>query len=337
MPMPDQNAFFMSHHARRCLSVALALVVLAAGAASVGADESQRRQITFVSSADGTQQPAWLILPEPFDAAGPPVPLLVALHSWSGGMEQRHKGLEKAAQQRGWIYLFPHFRGVNNRPEACGSLLAQQDILDAVAWTRRHYPVDARRIYLTGSSGGGHMAMLMAGRHPQLWAGVSAWVGISDLAAWHAMHAETRYGAMLRACCGGAPGDSPEVDEQYRARSPNTWIAGAVDVPLDLAAGIHDGHTGSVPIHHTLDAFNLVARAQGLPEVSPEEIEQLSRPDGRLKEPLPSDLQPDEDYSRAIHLRRTAGKARVTIFEGGHERLDDAAIAWLSRQAKPVD
>ena len=29
--------------------------------------------------------------------------------------------------------------------------------LDAVEWTAKNYPVDRRRIYLTGSSGGGHM------------------------------------------------------------------------------------------------------------------------------------------------------------------------------------
>ncbi len=321
---------------RRFLLLVPALLLLTGAAWHANADDEQRRPITFTSSIDGAEQPAWIILPENYDPAGPPAPLLVALHSWSFGMEQRHRGIEKAAQQRGWIYLFPHFRGKNNQPDACGSLKAQQDILDAVAWTREHYSIDPQRIYLTGVSGGGHMAMLMAGRHPQVWAGVSAWVGISDLESWHEKHAKGGYGAMLRACCGGAPGDSPEVDAQYRARSPKTWLAGAVDVPLDLGAGIHDGHTGSVPIRHTLEAFNCVARAQGLPEVSEEEMDQLSRPDGRLQKPLPSDLEPDKDFSRAIHLRRTAGKARVTIFEGGHERLDSAAIAWLSRQVKPA-
>lgn len=338
--MQFSNPYVTYGLTRRSLAISLALAassVLVAVVPQAKAEEGQRRQITFVSSSDATEQLAWMILPEKFDAAGPPVPLLVGLHSWSGGMEQRYRGLESAAQERGWIYLFPHFRGRNDRLEACGSLLAQQDILDAVAWTRKHYSVDSRRIYLTGASGGGHMAMLMAGRHPRLWAGVSAWVGISDLEAWHVKHAKSHYGAMLRACCGGAPGDSPEVDAQYRDRSPKTWMAGVVDVPLDLGAGIHDGHTGSVPICQTLEAFNIVARTQGLPKVTPAEMEQLSRPEGRLKEPLPSDLKPDEDFSRTIYLRRTAGKARVTIFEGGHERLEAAAIAWLGRQVKPAE
>jgi hypothetical protein len=139
---------------------------------------------------------------------------------------------------------------------------------------------------------------------------------------------------MVRASCGGAPGETPEVDEQYRLRSPKTWLHRAVDVPLDLAAGVHDGHRGSVPIRHTLDAFHVVAAAQGLPGVAEEEIAQLSRPDGRLEHPQASDREEDAALGRAIYLRRTAGKARVTIFEGGHERVARAAAEWLARHVQ---
>ena len=75
----------------------------------------------------------------------------------------------------------------------------------------RNTEVDRQRIYLTGVSGGGHMTMLMVGRHPQPWAAASAWVGISDLRTWHARHATGKYGLMMRKCCGGKPGDSTEV------------------------------------------------------------------------------------------------------------------------------
>jgi hypothetical protein len=203
-----------------------------------------------------------------------------------------------------------------------------------VEWVCRRYAVDRARIYLTGSSGGGHMTMLMAARHPRVWAAASAWVGISDLAAWHQRHADDNYGQMLRACCGGRPGDSREVDEEYRQRSPLTHLASAVGVPLDLAAGVHDGHQGSVPIRHTLDAYNVVAKAAGGEAIAEQEIEQLSRPMGRLANPRPTDTAEDAAFGRAIYLRRTAGKARVTIFEGGHEGLPHAAIAWLGQHRK---
>jgi len=309
------------------LSVGLLCTVLSAE--SLGPD--RRQKILVPSSIDSTQQPCYLILPEGFDPNGAPVPLLASLHTWSGNVEQRDLGMEREADELGWIYLWPHFRGPNKSPDACGSEKAQQDILDAVDWVLDRYPVDRKRIYLTGASGGGHMSMLMAGRHPERWTAVSAWVGISDLAAWHAKHAKTGYGAMLRASCGGAPGESPEVDQQYRVRSPKTWLDRTVDVPLDLAAGVQDGHKGSVPIRHTLDAFNLVAAAQGSPVISEEEIAQLSRPDGRLDRPQPADQPEDPTFGRAVYLRRTAGKARVTIFEGGHERIARAAAEWLSR------
>ena len=294
-----------------------------------------REKISVPSSLDGTEQPCYLILPEGFSAAGPPVPLLVSLHTWSGDVQQRLEKMERAAARRGWIYLFPHFRGRNDNPQACGSQKAQQDILDAVDWVVDRYPVDKRRIYLTGVSGGGHMSMLMAGRYPKRWTAVSAWVGINDLASWEARHTKNKYGQMVRSCCGGAAGESAAIDEQYRARSPMTWLHQAVDVPLEIAAGVHDGHKGSVPIRHSLDAFNVVAKAQGAPVITEEEIAQLSRPNGRLDHPQPGDQPEDPTYGRDINLRRTAGKARVTIFEGRHERLDEAAAEWLSRHVKP--
>ena len=291
----------------------------------------QRDKILVTSSIDRTEQPCYLILPDGFDKNGPPVPLLVCLHTWSGNVEQRRTDTEIECQKRGWVFLFPHFRGPNSTPDGCGSLKAQQDILDAVDCVLERYPVDEKRIYLTGTSGGGHMSMLMAGRYPDRWRAVSAWVGISDLAAWHAKHAKTRYGEMIRASCGGAPGESAEIDQQYRNRSPITWLHRAVDVPLDLAAGVHDGHKGSVPIRHTLEAFNEVAKARGEPVISEEEIVQLSRPNGRLDNPQPGDTVEDAVFARAIYLRRKVGKARVTIFEGGHEGISAAALDWLGR------
>ena len=54
-----------------------------------------------------------------------------------------------------------------------------------VDFAKKKTRIDKKRILLVGTSGGGYMSLLMAGRAPNLWAGVSAWVPISDLAAWH--------------------------------------------------------------------------------------------------------------------------------------------------------
>jgi len=306
-------------------------VAALAVAASTRLDAGERTRVSIKSTVDGTDQPCYVILPDGFDPDGGPVALLVSLHTWSGNVEQRNKPLEQLTDQRGWIYLFPHFRGPNAHPDACGSPKAQQDILDAVAWARENYPVDPKRIFLTGDSGGGHMTMLMVGCHPDTWAAASAWVGISDLAAWHKRQANSRYGEMVRKSCGGAPGDSDEVDRQYKDRSPLTHLDRAKDVPLNIAAGVHDGHKGSVPIRHSLDAFNAIARAAGAAVITEDEIVQLSRKNGRLENPLPTDEIDDPTFGRKIYLRRHANKARVTIFEGGHEGIAKATVAWLER------
>ena len=304
-------------------------IIITMASRAVAADQPQK--IWVESSLDGSLQPSYLMLPEPL---AEPAPLLVSLHTWSFDLEQRNEALEAAALAKGWIYLYPNFRGPNNRPEAGGSALAQQDILDAMDWVAAHYAVDPSRVYLTGNSGGGHMTLLMVGRHPQRWAAASAWVPISDLRSWETTHREGAYGKMVRQICGGAPGDDEAVDRAYDDRSPLTWLGNAKGMPIDISAGIHDGHTGSVPIRHSLAAFNVLAEANGGAVIAEAEIVALSSPDGRLPNPQPSDLVVDVSLNRSTYLRRMAGPARVTIFEGGHEDSVPATISWLDGKSK---
>lgn len=320
--------------ARFAALLAVNVVILGMLSIASPARAGDRKKVEIRSTIDGTLQPSYIILPDGFDPRGEPVPMLVALHSWSRDLEYRGWTLERAAEERGWIYLFPNFRGPNKHPDACGSIKAQQDILDAVAWAKRNYPVDEDRVYMAGASGGGHMTMLMAGRHPEVWAAASAYVGISDLVAWHKLRAADKYGDMMRRSCGGPPGASPEVDRQYRERSPITHIHRAANLALDLNTGIEDGHTGSVPIRHSLDAFNAVARAGGHEPISEEEIQRLSQLGGQAERPGAENLVEDPAYGRAIWLRRHAGPVRVTVFDGGHEFLPRAAVAWLDGKVR---
>lgn len=316
------------------LSAVGALLVWNAGASADGPPR-RMHEVQIPSSLDRTLQPSRVWAPDV--ATRSSVPLLVFLHSWSGDWTQDNSPWLEQAVQRDWLYVHPDFRGPNERPEACGSPLARQDVLDAVWWAIENYRVDESRIYLAGVSGGGHMAMLMAGRHPEQFSAVSAWVGISDLAEWYRFHSlpngRERYARMVAASCGGPPGASKTVDAQYRDRSPVFWLQNIGDLPLDLNAGASDGKTGSVPIHHTLRAFNAVAIAQSHPVVNEQEMEQIWR-DGRLTSPQESDAVPDPTYGREIRLRRFAGTVRVTIFEGGHEGLPAAACAWLEQQSR---
>ena len=266
-----------------------------------------------------------------------PHAILVSLHSWSGDYTQDHSDWLREAVAREWVFIEPNFRGINDHPAACGSALARQDVIDALDWALAKGSVDDKRIYLAGVSGGGHMTMLMAAYHPQRFSAASAWVGISDLKEWHAFHTRTqikgKYAVMLEACCGGPPGHSVGVDVEYLSRSPIHHLQHAAELPLDLNAGITDGKTGSVPIMHTLHAFNIIAQARRTPLISPAEIDQLWT-HGQLTAPQDGDQSADPSYARPLSLRRTSGPSRVTLFEGGHEGLPHAACEWLGKQER---
>ena len=132
-------------------SITVCLLVTAAVAAD---DLPPLSEISVTSSLDGSRQPSRTWIPK--RASQRPTPLFVFLHSWSGDYRQDNSAWLKEAVARGWIFLHPNFRGRNDTPAACGSKLARSDILDAIDWVTDKYKVDPARIYLAGSSGGGH-------------------------------------------------------------------------------------------------------------------------------------------------------------------------------------
>lgn len=289
-------------------------------------------EIRVRSTVDGSEQPALTWSPKGNEAR----PLLVGLHTWGGDYRQTSNGaiFARWCMEQGWHFVFPNFRGPNRTPAALGSDLAVQDIADAVAHLRQTRPVDADRLYLIGASGGGHMAMLMASRHPKLWAGVSAWVGISDVAAWHAEHLKggqpDHYAKDIEAALGGPP-DTPARLADARKRSPLTWLHGARGVNLDLHHGLHDGRTGSVPFRHSLLAFNAVAAEAD--RLDPARIEAFyasqQLPPGWLA------AKPDPLYGdKHVVFRRQSGQVRVTIFDGGHEIFYTPGLNWLAAQRR---
>jgi poly(3-hydroxybutyrate) depolymerase len=283
-----------------------------------------RQHILVRSTRDNTLQPSYVIVPSDYSGNGAPTALVVALHTWNFTLEQRHTQFETGTTNRNWIYLFPNFRGVDDHSEACGSDIAQQDILDAVAWTRRHLKIDEKRIYLWGWSGGGHMALLMASRQPDLWAAVSAWAGITNMTAYYRERVNDRPPRttdQLRACMGGPPGSSPAVDVQFNSRSPITTLARAARVPIDIWNGNEDD---DVSFTHALAAFNKLAEATNSPKVRPEEVSR----------PQLNDRSTDAALGREIFLRRTAGPSRVTIYKGSHETIAGPTFEWFEKHRK---
>ena len=288
-------------------------------------------RIKYISSADSTPQPALFYTP----MTKRPVPLLVALHTWSGNYLQKMSiPYAQWCIDKGWVFIHPNFRGPNRNPQATGSELVVADIISAVDYAKTHANVDTSRIYLIGASGGGYTSLLMAARAPDIWAGVSSWVPITNLADWYFECRSLKCGHAddIVKSCGGPPGTSPAVDLQYGKRSPITYLKKAIHLPLDINAGIKDGHhSGGVSVSHSLRAFNLVALEKD--RISEEDIRYFVQ---KVQVPphLKRDLT-DPDYGKKAPLfRSTSGKARVTIFDGGHEIIYEAALTWLEKQKK---
>jgi len=297
--------------------------------------------VKITSTKDGSSQDALFYCPPEVDLkkSGPPMPLLVGLHTWSVSFSMCAKYIPDC-QERKWVFVAPNFRGGNSRPTACASELAIQDVIDAVNYAKQNARVDPSRIYLIGGSGGGHMALMMAAKAPEIWAGVSAWVPISDLAAWHRQTRDRglKYAALLEKCCGGPPG--PLTAAEYRARSPINFLPIAKGLPMDLNTGIHDGHAGSVPVSQALLAFNVLATANGLPDkqIPVADIDFMVAKE-KVPDALAKESQNDVERRNTVLFRRVAGAARITVFEGAHMEEQSAALVWLNRQqkGKPAD
>ena len=295
--------------------------------------------IKIASSKDGFRQPAVFYVPPGAAATanGQRVPLVVFLHSWSTDYKTAGPALDES-KRRGWVFVGPDFRGPNETPQACASDLAVQDILDSVDYARRMARVDRKRIYLVGSSGGGHMALLMATRAPALWSAVSTWVPITDLAAWYAFSKATnsQYYQMMDKCFGGPP-DTPEKAAEYRRRSPLFYLARAKGLRIAIDSGLRDGHAGAaVPLSQTLLGFNELARANGLPEkaLSLEDIDILTR-ESRIPSNLAGEKQDEPGRMQAVLFRRTAGPVRLTLFDGAHSTDIPTSFRWLDSLALP--
>jgi hypothetical protein len=91
-------------------------------------------------------------------------------------------------------------------------------------------------------------------------------------------------------------------------------------------AGINDGHKGSVPISQSLLAFNEVAAAKD--QLSSEDISFFVR-EAKVPPHLKADLSDPTYGNKQPLFRRQSGNATVTIFDGAHELVAPAAIAWI--------
>lgn len=289
--------------------------------------ESVIKSVNYPCSFDDSKQRALVW----FAKGDKPRPLIVVLHTWSCNFQKALPYAEPAVKYN-FHMIAPDFRGRNNAGKylSMGSDAAVEDIVSAVEWMKKRANVDPDKIYLMGGSGGGHMALLAAGRHPEIWAGVSVWCPITDLKKWCEFHKGNGYGKHIIDTLHGDPRTEGGAAKEAAKRSPVTWLENAKNVNIDIGTGINDGHTGPVPIDHSLNAFNILAGEDD--KIPQEHIELLTQ-----KRKVPAGTAPIKDAGygkRKVLYRKSSGNCRVTIFSGAHDILTSYSYKWLAQQKK---
>jgi dipeptidyl aminopeptidase/acylaminoacyl peptidase len=290
-------------------------------------------EVKIRSSADGRRQRAmW------YDSGSKAArPLLVVLHSWSADYKQNLAiPFARFAIENDWAFIHADFRGPNLRPEATASDIAAQDIVDAVAFARARAAVDADRVYLIGYSGGAMTALVMAGRRPELWAGVVAWATVYDVADWyHHRHGATdrHYKRDIAASCGGVPRPSSKAEAECRDRSPAAHLDRAAGrLPILIAHGLGDK---TVPPSHALRAFDALAAPR---DRFTDDQRRFIDANGKL----PPELEergagPHPLFAAAglrVRFERQSQAATLVLFDGEHDMAYNPSVHWLSGQRR---
>ena len=205
----------------------------------------EQREILVQSSMDGTMQPSLFYKSDSLEKR----PLLVGLHTWSYDRFNQINNMLPVAEKYDFNLLLPEFRGsnLNSNPNctyACGSEYAKQDIKDAIDYLLKNEEIDENNIFLLGLSGGGHMALLMAGMCPEYFKAIGAYVPITDLTKWSKENAN--YAPHVLACCG-------DSGAEMRKRSPISYIDSIAKANLKIFHGKYDP---VVPVSHSLELYN---------------------------------------------------------------------------------
>lgn len=205
------------------------------------------QELLIRSTLDGTLQPSLF-----YRASRPQRPLLVGLHTWSFDRFNQIKNMLPYAERYDFNLLLPDFRGANLASNAactyaCGSEYAKQDIKDAIDHVIKDEHVDGENVFLLGLSGGGHMALLMAGFCPAYFKAVGAYVPITDLEKWSVQNAN--YRKHILACCSGSR-------EEMHKRSPISYVDTIAQANLKLFHGKFDP---VVPVSHSIELYRAIS------------------------------------------------------------------------------
>jgi dipeptidyl aminopeptidase/acylaminoacyl peptidase len=245
-PFLDDTTVVLKHQTEADRPSAIAYDLASDETATIrGADYGDLDPGTFVEasyhtyeSPDGTEIGGLLYEPD-VDGDAPGV---VQVH---GGPHfqsmRRFNDTVQFLATQGYAVFRPNYRGSTGRGREFKLAIRgdwggkeQEDIAEAGRWLAARDGVDADRVAITGASYGGYSAYCQLVHYPEVWDGVVARVGITDL---HALYEEDmpHFKTSLRQ----QMGDPEENRDRWRERSPVEHVDGA-DAPLCVIHGVND-------------------------------------------------------------------------------------------------
>ncbi|WP_081803390.1 alpha/beta hydrolase family protein [Halotalea alkalilenta] len=253
-------------------------------------------------------------------------PLIVSLHTWSGGYDQNDP-LSILSADNNWNYIHPHTQGPNNNSNACLGSDVIDDINDAISYSLNNMNVDMDNIIIIGASGGGYATLGAYLKEKIPAKAYIAWVPISDLGAWYwqSKANNRKYADDIFNCT-----RSIETlnQEEVKARSPLRWELEDKRYPsLIIYAGLNDGYQGAVPISHSILFYNKMVKHEGGDWEHLVSAEQTADLLTRAASPSFDKFLGD----RGVFYERNYKHLSLKIFDGGHEMLPEYAAEEIRR------
>lgn len=197
---------------------------------SSGQSKPVLKDMTFISTLDGTKQQYVELLPKHFQP-DQSYDLIIGLHGhgadrWQFAKADRAEcvAFRTIAADHQLIAVAPDYRATTSWMGPA----AEADLVQMITALKSKYKVN--RVFLIGASMGGTSALTFAALHPELLAGVTAMNA-------HANHLEyTNFQEAISASFGGNKKDIPA---EYKKRSAEYWPE-RLSMPLGLTIGTTD-------------------------------------------------------------------------------------------------
>lgn len=149
---------------------------------------SAARSIHYPSGKDGTEIEGFVLLPDEYDPAKGPYPLILAIHGGPHGAYGYDFDFQlQLFAQQGYVVLFTNPRGSTGYGESFlwatwgggWGNLDSDDVLAGVDFVRSHYAIDPKRMGVTGYSYGGFLTNWIV-THDSRFAAAVTGAGISN-------------------------------------------------------------------------------------------------------------------------------------------------------------